>query len=240
MQVPEYTGTEIHKHHAKNHLVRDIVLNGCICYTWNFGNEHFLQTLKRICEGSNYKDEGRRMASFMSMKLARRSANQQRSNIYADHVVYFEREPSNLLSARASDDVLHALTPEDCIAAWELNAIVKENKTLAVGDWALLDTPDENGALIQITRMVQVKIHQSLFHEDEEPVALKFLVRAQAMKFTPGVRKQANRSNLLTASVEAFRNKSNYKLVIIQMEQAFLTRVTMSEGAQYMTFQERM
>jgi hypothetical protein len=213
--VPEYTGTEIHKSHAKSHLVKGIFDTGCMCYTWNFANEGSLQRLKRICEGSNYKDEQFRLASFTSMRLARRLRRGHGSGLdQSDKVQYVDVEPTNLMlaSESATDDILIRLVAPSCFGAWEVEYVIQDGKRFGVGDWALCDCGGHCAALVQVTRMVQVSVRdESSLSPGEEvdddsdddddaagDVGLTTLMRICAFQYVPGVKRLASRGNAMS------------------------------------------
>lgn len=159
-QVPQYVGTEIQKDHAMPHLIRCVFLNGCMRYTWNFNNENFLQELKAISKGGNWKDEGKRIATFMSMKQARHLANQQTAAWGGNSQIrYVQKEPTNLIAQVGTDMVLACMVgPTRCLGAWEVHSIAVANKLVSQGAWMLCD--DNNGApslLVHVQRIIQLQ-----------------------------------------------------------------------------------
>ena len=214
-QVPEYVGTEIHKFHAKSHVVQYIRSTGCMVYTWNFANEGSLQRNKRIMEASNWKEEQSRLASFMSMRLARRSRQGLSGLDQSDRVQYVDVEPTNLMLELESvnDPVLTRLVAPTCFGAWEGDSIVKGTKQIGVGDWALCDCGGYESALIQVTRMVQVSLRDELGMDGEisadiqEAPTLHSSIRMQAYMYLPGIARCASRGGAL--SIVNVRNEGS-------------------------------
>ena len=217
-RVPEYVGTELHKQHAKSHLVACVPLNGCMVYTYNFSNEGSLQRNKRIMEGSNWKDAQFRLASFTSMRLARRLRSGRFSELdQSDRVQYVDAEPTNLMlepDTAADVDLMDLLAPWGlaCFGAWEVDYVEKDRKRFGVTDWALCSFGGADSVLIQVVRMVQVSVRDESslkvdssdhrYDEDcEDDVALHAAIRILAKRYIPGVKPMKSRNNALCVTM---------------------------------------
>ena len=99
--------------------------------------------------------------------------------------------------------------------------MVKHNKSLSVGDWALCDGGEGSTVLVQVARMVQVSLRDdscrgladALDGDDDDetyaPDSLRSSIRMQAFHYLPGLQAMPSRGNSLC--IKRVRSKPRCK-----------------------------